>query len=265
MTATGIGRAERIKAGKVTASFFRVFGVQPVMGRAFSDAEDSPGAGRVALLSDSFWQRQYNKNPQIVGQSIVLNGNPYTVIGIAGRDFRFPQNVQADALIPLALRSGPLAGRPVGLVNFIVGRLRNGATWQQAASELTVIDKRVEETFPPPLLAMAKKAQLKTVPLKDELVKSVRFPLLMLTVAVGFLLLIACANVANLQVARTITSRKEISIQLALGAGWRRITAEVLSESITLAALGGAAGLLLAYGGTKLLPLLAIRLFRNFI
>jgi predicted permease len=259
MTVTGKGEAERIKIGKVTASFFPVFGVQPAIGRAFSSGEDSTGATRVVLLSDSFWQHQFDKNPTIIGQSMVLNGSSYTVIGILGKGVRFPQNVQVDALIPLSLRSGPVAGRPVTFVNFIVGRLLNGATSQQAASELTVIDKRIEATFPPPLLAMTKNAQLKVVPLKDELVKSVRLPLLMLTAAVGFLLLIACANVANLQVARTITIRKEISIRLALGAGWRQLTAEILSESVALAALGGAVGLVLAYGATKLLPLLAIR------
>ena len=255
-TLTGRGDPERLQVGRVTAGFFSVLGVEPMLGRKFLPEEDRPGGSQVVVLSYGLWERRFGAERSVVGGSVTLDGNSYTVVGVMPAAFEFLANRKADLYIPFGLPGEiPLGGRSVKLVN-VIARLKMGVTGERAKVNLTIINRRLLSAYPKAYASWMAGREVRVVPLHDRLVGDVRLPLLILLGAVTFVLLIACANVANLLVARGVTRKKEMAIRAALGAGRLRLVRQVLTESVLLAAFGGAAGLLLAFWVMDLLPAL---------
>jgi len=236
---TGTGNPESVQAGAVESTFFSVFGVSPILGRTFLPDEDQPGHGKVVILSYRFWQGYFGARPDIVGQKINLNGETYTVVGVMGPKFTRPD--WARIWTPLAWTDQQRAVR--GEHHYlVVARLRSGVNLGQAQAEMNTISKRLEEQYP----ADDKGWGAVVVPMRDQLVGDVRPALLVLLGAVAFVLLIACANISNLVLARTVMRRKEMAIRAALGASRGRIVQQVLAETVLLSLGGGVVGLLVA-------------------
>ena len=245
---TGRGEPERLDALWATANLFPAIGVAPRLGRAFTQEEDRPGAEPVAILSHALWQRRFGADPSIIGQSLTLNGISRQVIGVMPPGFKFIQ--KADVLLPRALNAQRFLteaakGGMLFAGNFF-GRLKPGVSAEQARLELDTISLRLE-----PKGGYADKARV--TPLGERLVGHLQRGLLTLFGAVAFILLIACANVANLTLARARARQKEMAIRAALGAGRGRLVRQMLTESLLLSVLGGMAGLLLALLGVKAL------------
>jgi predicted permease len=238
---------EAVMAAKVSSAFFSVLRVQPLLGRAFIPEEDQSGRDRVALISQGFWQSHCGSNPNIVGQKIILDEQGYTVVGVMPAKFFFPSpdtQWQPQLWTPLGWTDQDRAIR--GNHNYLViGRLKPETSLTQAQAEINTISRGLEEQYP----ADDKGWGAVVVPLRDQLVEDFRPALLLLLGAVAFVLLIACANLANLLLAKTLARGKEIAIRTALGASRIRVLRQVLSETILLALLGGMIGLVLAHIG----------------
>ncbi len=232
--------AVRLRSARVTADFFTVLGVTPALGRAFLPEEGAYGSHQVVVLSDALWRRQFGANPAIVGQSIQLNGTPYRVVGVAPPEMTQPQGV--DLWSPLAFNPAERPPSRRGDFLFVIGRLKEGVTVAQAKTEMQSIMSRLEREYPETNQGWS----ADVVPLHDELVGPVRPALLIFAGAVGLVLLIACANVANLMLARAAVREREVAVRLAMGAPRSRIARQLLTESVLLALIGGAAGVLLA-------------------
>ena len=246
---TGIEEAERISGVRVTDGFFKLFGVAPARGRFFLPEEDRAGGGRVAVIGYGMWQREFGADPQLIGRTISLNGEPYAVVGIAPPSFNFPR--RSEIWTPAVLAEDKRDQGSNYLM--IIGRLKDGVTVEQAQAQMNQVAAVQAQEYPEHNTNLS----VTISPLLDEQVRSIRSVLLILLGAVAFVLLIACANVANLLLARATARQKEIAVRTALGATRGRVIRQLLTESVLLSLLGGCLGVLLSLWGIKLLVSLA--------
>jgi predicted permease len=244
---TGDGNPEEIPGTYVTANLFSVLGVRPVLGRDFSASDDVPGAPRVVILSQGLFLRRFGGDPEIIGRPLWLNYEKYDVIGVMPRGFQFPER-DPQLWAPAQFTAAQLANHGNHHLH-VVARLKPGVSLQVANANLAAIAKQLEQEHP----SENAKVGAYAVPLREELAGNTRPALLVLVGAVCFVLLIACANVANLLLARAAGRRREIAMRLTLGASRSRIARQLLTESLLLAGIAGAAGLVLATFATQLL------------
>jgi putative ABC transport system permease protein len=243
----GSDAPERIIGASVTTAFFPLLGIQPVLGRVFLADEDYPGHDNQIVLSHGFWQRRFGSRPDVIGQSLTVHGRPYTVIGVMPPAFRWSSGAPSEYWVPLPYdrQASSRTQHQYGAI----ARLKRGASIATAQAQLSAIAQRLERQFP----ATNKGWGVTVAPLNEQFVADARPALLLLSAAVGFVLLIACANVANLMLARAAGRAREIAIRGALGASRRQIIRLVLAESILLSLAAGALGLILALWGVDTL------------
>jgi predicted permease len=243
----GTGEAERLTGYMISADFFSTLGQMPILGRTFRSEDDRVGAGPVAILGGGFWKRRFGSSLEIVGKQIALNGTSYTIVGVIPASFTFYGH-DRDVYTPIGQwNDASFRDRRVDLSSRGIGRLKPGVTLSQAIADMDGIAQNLALAYP----EADKNVGITLVSMKEDIVGKVQPFLIVLLAAVGFLLLIACVNVANLLLARSMSRSREFAIRAAMGASQGRVIRQLLSESILLAGLGGALGLLLAVWGTK--------------
>jgi predicted permease len=243
-TLTGVAQPQQVNAISVSQGFFETLGAPPVLGRIFSPEEDQPGRTNVVVLSYRFWQEYFGSNPGVVGHDITMDGQNFLIAGVMPSSFQFPDIAQMWTPMGWTDKERAVRGEHHSVV---IARLKSGVGLEQAQAEMNTISRRLEDLYP----ADDKGWGAIVIPLQQDLVSDVRPALLVLLGAVAFVLLIACANVANLALARTFGRQKEIAIRSALGASSARVLRQILTESVLLASVGGVLGLLVAYFGER--------------
>ncbi|HET6896763.1 MAG TPA: ADOP family duplicated permease, partial [Vicinamibacteria bacterium] len=258
---SGTGEPERITGVRVSAAVFPILGVPPAAGRTFVESDDQPGQD-VAVLSHGLWQRRFGGDPQAVGRTITLDRRPYTVVGVMPPAFQFPKRgpqingEPAQVWTPLALDSFERSENARGMMynHSVIGRLRDGVTAERARADIGALRSRLIDNYPAMLREPMQSLAVTAVPLAEEIAGEVQRPLLLLLGAVGLVLLVACANVANLVLSRAVTRQREMAVRAAIGAGRGRLLLMLLVEGLLLTATGGALGLFLGYAAVRAMP-----------
>jgi putative ABC transport system permease protein len=254
LTLAGGTEPEVVSGIRVSANFLQIIGVNPLMGRSFLPAEDSPGGTPVVVISSELWQRRFHGDPQIGGKTVELSAASYTIIGVLPPRFQFPSpGVDVWMTRPVEWPMMPAKSRLLSPFLTLFGRLRPGVTSQQANAELAAVHRQYAMAHPAMLDAKAK-SPVEVTPMKEQLVAGVRTMLWMLFGAVSFVLLIACANVASLLLARATARSREFAVRGALGAARGRLVGQLLAESVLLSSIGGLAGILLAAVFLRAIP-----------
>jgi putative ABC transport system permease protein len=241
---TGAGEPERLQGAQATANFFEVMGVRPLFGRLYTEANETPGNDGVVLISYGLWQRRFGGAADVLGQTITLNGRAFEIIGVMPATLQVP--AEAELWKPLAPDEGTRTARGAFWLP-VIGRLKPGISVEQAQTEMTGIATRLEQIYP-----SNQGFGINVVPLHRQLVGDIERSLVVLLASVGFVLLIACANLGNLMLGRTAARRKELAIRTALGANRGRLVRQIVTEAFVLAAFGSALGLVFAYWATRL-------------
>ena len=237
--------AERLSVGAVSANFLRTLGVRPQIGRDFTEGEEQRGAGGVVILSHAIWTRFFQQDPATIGKSILLDGQLYTVVGVMSSSFTFPQN-RVDVIVPLPILGSYIDRRGVHMLS-VIGRLHPGATVESAHREMESIAAQLRAEHPKEDAGLTSTVR----PLTDDLLGDVRRPILVLFAAVCAVLLIGCANVANLMLSRVMGRQQELSVRTAMGAPSGAIARQLLTESALIAVVAGVLGVAIAFGATR--------------
>ncbi|MHB9009801.1 MAG: ABC transporter permease [Limisphaerales bacterium] len=267
MTLTGTGSAEQVVAGAVTAEFFPLLGVQPALGRNFTSEEDTPNGPRAVILGHGLWRSRFGGDASVLGRTIALNEQSYTVVGILPARFQYPEGFELWTPLALGETGGAFVKHGEGMMLLkAIARLKPGVSLQQAQAEIQTIARRLQPAGPGATSGLNPRPRgeggdgggggegvLTLVGLHEQVVGEVKGALLVLLGAVAFLLLIACANVANLLLARAATRQREMAVRAALGAGRLRVVRQLLTESLLLSLAGGGLGLLVAFWGVQAL------------
>ncbi|HLQ78170.1 MAG TPA: ABC transporter permease, partial [Terriglobia bacterium] len=247
---TGKGEAEQVSGQFISSDFFSIFGVKPLMGRTIAPGEDEIGAAPIALISEGLWRRKFGSAPDILGNGITLDGDAYTITGVIPATFHFSMGGSPvrDVFLPIGQwKNNLLTTRSAGLGINGIGRLKSGVTIEQARADMSTVTNNLAAAFPD----ANKGTGAKLIPLKQWMIGNVGSILGILLASVGFVLLIACVNVANLLLARSTGRTREFAVRAALGASQRRVVRQLLTESLLLAFASGTLGLILAALGTR--------------
>jgi putative ABC transport system permease protein len=253
---TGGDRPDRLRGAFVNANFFKVFNLNPIAGRTFVEGEDKQGAERLVVVNERVWRERLNAQPNLSAQKMVLNGEPYTVIGVVTDKFKQPVDPEVEMWMPVSHFPGNPASRESRFL-MAMGHLKPGIAVEQAQAEATTIATQLAQSYPKENAGRGARVQ----ELREVMVGSVRPMLWVLFAAVGVILLIACANLANLLLARGLARQKEVAVRAALGAGRWRLIRQLLTETTVIGLFGGVGGLLLAHWGLYVL----LKLPQNFI